>query len=63
MTEELKPNYIYAGIPAKKFKKNFFFEDKLQDKIMEVKDIEKLREQYENRYEKRYDKKYSKKER
>ncbi|MFX1501493.1 MAG: DapH/DapD/GlmU-related protein, partial [Promethearchaeota archaeon] len=52
----LDKNYIYVGIPAKKFKKNYFFEDGLETKIGYVEDIEKLREKYEEIYTKRYDK-------
>ncbi|MFX1371787.1 MAG: DapH/DapD/GlmU-related protein [Promethearchaeota archaeon] len=51
----LDKNYVYVGIPAKKFKKNYFFEDGLETKIGYVEDIEKLREKYEEIYTKRYD--------
>ncbi|MFX0143817.1 MAG: DapH/DapD/GlmU-related protein [Candidatus Hodarchaeota archaeon] len=51
----LEDGYIYAGIPAKKFKKNYFFEDGLEDKIGHVEDVEALREKYEQIYVKRYD--------
>jgi carbonic anhydrase/acetyltransferase-like protein (isoleucine patch superfamily) len=51
----LKGGYIYAGIPAKIFKKNYFFEDGLEDKIGHVEDVEKLREKYEKMYTKRVD--------
>lgn len=62
--QELEDNYIYVGIPAKKFKKNVFFEDGLEEKIGQVKDVEKLREQYEKVYTKRFfDKEKSLKER
>jgi acetyltransferase-like isoleucine patch superfamily enzyme len=53
--QELEEGYIYVGVPAKKFKKNYFFKDGLQDKIGQVSDIEKLRERYEKVYIKRYD--------
>ncbi|MFW9988007.1 MAG: DapH/DapD/GlmU-related protein [Candidatus Odinarchaeota archaeon] len=51
----LEKNFIYVGIPAKKFKKNFFFEDGLENRIGHVEDVEKLREKYEEIYTKRYD--------
>ena len=34
--QELEEGYIYVGIPAKKYKKNWFFEDGLQDKLGQV---------------------------
>lgn len=51
----LEQGWIYVGIPAKKFKKNYFFEDGLEDKIGSVEDVEALREKYEEVYIKRYD--------
>ncbi|MFW9901403.1 MAG: DapH/DapD/GlmU-related protein [Candidatus Thorarchaeota archaeon] len=51
----LERGYIYAGVPAKKFKKNYFFEDGLEDRIGHVEDVEALREKYEEIYTKRYD--------
>ncbi|MFX0036866.1 MAG: DapH/DapD/GlmU-related protein [Candidatus Hermodarchaeota archaeon] len=51
----LERGYIYVGIPAKKFKRNYFFEDGLEDKIGHVEDVEALREKYEEIYTKRYD--------
>jgi len=51
----LEKNYIYVGVPAKKFKRNFFFEDGLEDKIGHVEDVEELRERYEQIYVKRKD--------
>jgi len=51
----LEREWIYAGIPASKFKKNYFFEDSLEDKIGSVEDVETLREKYEELYIKRYD--------
>ena len=42
----LEKEWIYVGIPAKKFKKNYFFEDGLEDKLGQVEDIEALRERY-----------------
>lgn len=53
--QELEKGWIYVGIPAKKFKKNYFFEDGLEDKLGHVEDIESLREKYEEIYTKRYD--------
>jgi carbonic anhydrase/acetyltransferase-like protein (isoleucine patch superfamily) len=51
----LENGWVYVGIPAKKFKKNYFFEDGLEDKLGHVKDVEALREKYEKIYTKRYD--------
>ena len=51
----LERGYIYVGIPAKKYKRNYFFEDGLEDKIGHVEDVEMLREKYEEIYTKRYD--------
>ncbi|UCC19287.1 MAG: hypothetical protein JSV62_14470 [Promethearchaeota archaeon] len=51
----LEKGWIYVGIPAKKFKKNYFFEDGLEDKIGHIKDVEALRDKYEKVYIKRYD--------
>ena len=51
----LEKDWIYVGIPAKKFKRNYFFEDGLEDKLGQVEDIEALRERYEEVYVKRYD--------
>jgi len=51
----LEKNWIYVGIPAKKFKINYFFEDGLEDKLGNVEDVEALREKYEKIYTKRYD--------
>jgi len=51
----LESGFIYVGIPAKKFKKNYFFEDGLEEKISAVEDVEKLRERYEKIYVKRKD--------
>jgi acetyltransferase-like isoleucine patch superfamily enzyme len=53
--QKLEEGYIYVGIPAKKYKKNWFFEDGLQDKLGQVKDIEELIEKYEKIYIRRYD--------
>lgn len=51
----LEKEWIYVGIPAKKFKRNYFFEDGLEDKLGQVEDVEALREKYEEIYVKRYD--------
>ncbi len=51
----LEKKWVYVGIPAKQFKKNYFFEDGLEDKIGQVEDVEALREKYEEIYTKRYD--------
>ncbi|KKM28262.1 hypothetical protein LCGC14_1566530 [marine sediment metagenome] len=51
----LENDWIYVGIPAKQFKKNYFFEDGLEDKLGHVEDVEALREKYEEIYTKRYD--------
>lgn len=61
--QELEEGYIYVGVPAKKFKKNVFFEDGLKDRIGQVKDVEELRKEYEKIYTKRYDKNLKIKER
>jgi acetyltransferase-like isoleucine patch superfamily enzyme len=61
--QELENGYIYVGVPAKKFKRNIFFEDGLQDKLGQVKNVEKLREEYEKIYTKRHDKSLSIRER
>ncbi|MFW9879599.1 MAG: DapH/DapD/GlmU-related protein, partial [Candidatus Thorarchaeota archaeon] len=53
--QKLETGWIYVGIPAKKFKKNYFFEDGLEDKLGNVEDIEALRRRYEEIYTKRYD--------
>ncbi len=53
--QELEEDWIYIGVPARKFKKNRFFEDGLEPFLRHVDDIENLREVYESVYEKRYD--------
>ncbi len=53
----LDEGYIYVGVPAKILKKNYFFEDGLQDKLGQVEDVEALREKYEKMYLKRVDEK------
>jgi acetyltransferase-like isoleucine patch superfamily enzyme len=59
----LNEGYIYVGVPAKKLKRNYFFEDDLQDKLGQVEDVEALREKYEKMYVKRVDEKFKYKER
>jgi len=59
----LDEGYIYVGVPAKKLKRNYFFEDGLQDKLGQVEDVEALRVKYEKMYLKRYDEKLKYKER
>jgi len=61
--QELEEGWIYLGVPAKKFKKNRFFEDGLEDVLGHVEDVENLRAKYEEVYIKRYDKHPSIKER
>jgi len=51
----LERKWVYVGIPAKKFKINYFFEDGLENKIGQVEDVEALRKKYEEIYTKRYD--------
>ena len=46
----LESGWIYSGIPANKFKRNYFFEDDLEDKLEPVDDVESLREKYEEFY-------------
>ena len=59
----LDEGYIYVGVPAKILKRNYFFEDGLQDKLGQVEDVEALRAKYEKMYLKRYDEKLKYKER
>jgi len=61
--QELEDGYIYVGVPAKKYKKNRFFEDSLEDVLGHVKDVEGLRQKYEEIYIKRYDQQKTIKER
>jgi acetyltransferase-like isoleucine patch superfamily enzyme len=59
----LEEGWIYNGGPAKKFKKNRFFEDGLESKIIgKVKDIEGLHQKYDLQYVKRHDQRLSHKE-
>ncbi len=61
--QELEEDWIYLGIPAKKFKKNRFFEDGLEDVLGHVEDVEETRAKYEELYIKRKDKNLTLKER
>ncbi|MFW9898685.1 MAG: DapH/DapD/GlmU-related protein [Candidatus Thorarchaeota archaeon] len=61
--QELEAGWIYLGIPAKKFKKNRFFEDDLEDVLGHIEDVEDLRKKYEELYIKRYDQHMTHKER
>jgi acetyltransferase-like isoleucine patch superfamily enzyme len=61
--QKLDEGYIYVGVPAKKLKRNYFFEDGLQKKLGQVEDVEALREKYEKMYLKRVDEKPKYKER
>jgi len=54
--QKLEPGWIYLGVPAKKFKKNRFYEDNLKDLIGDSEDIESLKEKYDLVYVKRKDK-------
>ncbi|TFF94811.1 MAG: hypothetical protein EU543_00295 [Promethearchaeota archaeon] len=54
--QKLEPGWIYLGVPAKKFKKNRFYEDNLEDLIGDSEDIESLKEKYDLVYVKRKDK-------
>ncbi|MFX1357284.1 MAG: DapH/DapD/GlmU-related protein [Promethearchaeota archaeon] len=58
--QELEEGFIYLGAPAKKYKKDVFFEDDLEKIITEQEhDIEALRKKYEDLYTRRKDKKIS----
>ncbi len=59
----LDKGYIYVGVPAKVLKRNYFFEDGLQEKLGQVEDVEALRAKYEKMYLKRHDEKPKYKER
>ena len=59
----LEEGYIYVGWPAKKYKKNRFYEDWLEEKIGFVKDVEDLREKLVEVYDKGYHDSTSYKER
>ncbi len=59
----LEEGWIYLGAPAVKYKKNRFFEDNIEEKIINFEDIEVLRDEYEEKFLKWYDKDISWKER
>ncbi len=61
--QELEAGWIYLGVPAKKFKKNRFFEDGLEDVLGHAENVEETRKKYEQLYIKRYDKHHTHKER
>jgi len=62
--QDLEENWIYVGIPAKKFKKNRFFEDGLIKKIgKRTEDEEVLRKKYEDLYIRRHDERSTLRER
>jgi len=63
VNQKLDEGYIYVGVPAKVLKRNYFFEDGLQEKLGHVEDVEALRAKYEKMYLKRVDKKPKYKER
>ncbi|MHA1804059.1 MAG: DapH/DapD/GlmU-related protein [Promethearchaeota archaeon] len=54
--QELEAGWIYNGGPAKKFKKNYFFQPGLEKRIVGVsKNMEELRRRYDEQYVKRHD--------
>ena len=58
--QHLEKDYIYFGVPARKFKRNVFFEDALE-KIIEsqTEDVEELRKKTDEFITKRSDKEVS----
>lgn len=55
--QKLEEGWIYIGAPAKKYKKNLFFEDGLEEIIeKQIEVVEKVREKYEELYLRRHDK-------
>ena len=48
----LEPNWIYIGLPAKKYRKNPFFEENLENKITHVIDTDALQAEIFKTYEK-----------
>lgn len=63
--QELEDDWIYIGTPAKKYKKNYFFEDDLEEILKESQnvDINELRMKYEETFFQRHDKHMSLRER
>ncbi|MGV9172412.1 MAG: DapH/DapD/GlmU-related protein [Promethearchaeia archaeon] len=55
--QELEEDWIYLGTPAKKYKKNHFMEDGLEEELLEAQnvDIHELRMKYEENFFKRHD--------
>ena len=54
--QELEDNWVYLGLPAKKYKKNRFYEDGLEDILDKyITDVNDIRERYEKLYTKRHD--------
>jgi hypothetical protein len=54
--QKLEEGWVYVGAPCKKYKKNVFFEDGLEDKLgILPEEMEKLHELYEDLYLKRKD--------
>lgn len=56
--QELEDGWIYLGTPAKKYKKNDFMEDDLEDELIDAQnvDIKELRMKYEENFFERHDK-------
>jgi len=55
--QELEEGWVYLGAPAKKYRKDVFFEDGLEEVIaQQEQDIEDLRNKYETLYTRRKDK-------
>jgi len=55
--QELEEGWVYLGVPAKKFKRNLFYEDNLEPLIeKQLEDTERLHKKYEELYTKRHDK-------
>ncbi|MHA1439234.1 MAG: acyltransferase [Promethearchaeota archaeon] len=63
--QKLEEGWIYIGIPAKKYKRNRFFEENLEDKLEHSQniEIEELRIKYEENFFIRHDKHISLRER
>ena len=63
--QKLESGWIYIGTPAKKYKRNRFFEDNLEEKLesLQVVDVDELRMKYEEIFFMRDDKHVSLRER
>lgn len=60
MGQEIDESWIYLGVPAKRFKKNRFFDNGLETIIESpIEDLEELRKKYEMLYTKRHDRQMS----